>query len=876
MSKSIPLLICMFFIFDALQFFTSGCIFAQNSKSLEKVRSYSLTRLNSSSPEIDGKLDDVCWKTGEWTGNFTQWIPKEKGVPSQKTELKILYDNENLYVAIRAYDNEPEKILRTAGRRDEFKGDIVGVCFDSYHDHRTGFEFDVTAAGQKIDLILTNPMSSDENWNAVWYAKAGSEDSAWVAEMQIPLSQLRFRDEDEQTWGLHCWRWIDRLKEEDDWEIQELNTAGMLYLFGHINGIKGIKKNLDVELVPYVSGKLSTYQQEINNPYKKDGKNWNGNAGLDGKINLSNSFAFNFTINPDFGQVEADPSEMNLTAFETFFEEKRPFFLEGKNIFDFSIDDINIFYSRRIGHLPLYTPSVGDNEYIKMPDKTTILDAVKLSGKTDNGFSVGIIQSLTSDQSAKISINNNEIAKTVEPMTNYLIGRVQKDFNEGSTVLGGILTMTNRFIRDDYLNFMNRGAYTCGFDLLHYWDDKEYYVNAKVVGSLVNGDNAAMLNLQKSSARYYQRPDIMGSSLDSTLTQLYGHGGKIIVGKASKGLWKYSANLSWRSTGLELNDAGYMQTADLLAQGNSVTYSINQPSGILKTFSSTLTQKNNWNYSGEFLYSSMEVAAKFGFNNNWSISTDVLVNTAKLDTKILRGGNAMKMPSSFACEASVSSDNSKRIYFSTGVDFLHSTYNSLETISYEAGINFRPVDALYLSVNGEYTRNTNSLQYISKINCNLQNHYILGRLEQETLELTFRIDWNLTPELSIQYYGSPFAAVGAYSEYKDVINGRADNYSDRFIIYNSKQMDKNILLDINKNGKYEAQLSNPDFSYSQFRSNLVFRWEYRPGSQLYFVWASDLTNLSAEAKSIGSVIKDAANYVPDNIFLVKLNYWFSI
>jgi hypothetical protein len=213
------LIICLCVAVSTVYAFKNENVSGQDSSFQRKERTYTIIRLTSAPPEIDGKLNDECWKIGEWTGNFTQWIPKEKGVPSQKTELKILYDDENLYVAIRAYDKEPDKILRIAGRRDEFVGDQAGVSFDSYHDHRTGFEFDISAAGQKTDLIITNPMNSDVNWNAVWYGKAGMEDSAWVAEMQIPLSQIRFKDADEQTWGLHCWRWIDRLKEEDDWEV---------------------------------------------------------------------------------------------------------------------------------------------------------------------------------------------------------------------------------------------------------------------------------------------------------------------------------------------------------------------------------------------------------------------------------------------------------------------------------------------------------------------------------------------------------------------------------------------------------------------------------------------------------------------------------
>ncbi|NJO69711.1 MAG: carbohydrate binding family 9 domain-containing protein [Bacteroidetes bacterium] len=283
-----------------------------------KLRSYETVRLSTAKPKIDGVLDDNCWSTGTWAGDFIQWIPKEGAKPSQPTVFKILYDDENIYVAIRNYDSEPEKIQRKAGRRDELTGDMAGICFDSYHDRRTGFEFDMTAAGQKLDLILTNPMEADFNWNAVWYGKVGMEDSAWTIEMEIPLSQLRYSNEHEQVWGMHVWRWIDRYQEESDWEPQTITGPGMLYLFGELKGISGLKKSQRIELMPYASGKLKTFKKEPENPFANKGYNKLGNLGLDAKIGIGSNFTVDLSMNPDFGQVESDPSVMNLTAFETF------------------------------------------------------------------------------------------------------------------------------------------------------------------------------------------------------------------------------------------------------------------------------------------------------------------------------------------------------------------------------------------------------------------------------------------------------------------------------------------------------------------------------------------------------------------------------
>ena len=483
--KSLLITFCLACSFSGIY---AGTNSADSTNKTKPLRIYNTVRLSTDKPTIDGVLNDPCWATGEWSGDYIQWIPKEGAAPSQQTQMKILYDDKNLYIALRAFDKEPAKISRKAGRRDELTGDMMGITFDSYHDHRTGFEFSVTAAGQKIDLILTNPMEADFNWNAVWYVKTGLEDSAWVAEYEIPLSQLRYSSDEEQVWGLHAWRWIDRLSEESDWEPQSLSGPGILYAFGELRGLKGIPKSQRIEIMPYAVGKLKTFDKVPQNPFASDGRTWMGNVGLDAKIGLSSNFTADLTVNPDFGQVESDPSVMNLTAFETFYEEKRPFFLEGKNIFEFDLGDAGIFYSRRIGHSPEYRPDLKEDEYLKYPDNTSILSAVKISGKSSKGLALGVLHSLTAGENARLSSNGETRNLRVEPLTSYTVARIQKDFKEGNTVMGGIFTATNRFIKDSYLKGMNQDAFTGGIDFLHQWKQKEFFVDAKIIGSSINGN----------------------------------------------------------------------------------------------------------------------------------------------------------------------------------------------------------------------------------------------------------------------------------------------------------------------------------------------------------------------------------------------------
>ena len=840
-------------------------------------RIYTTVRLDTEKPNIDGVLDDACWKSGEWAGDFTQWVPREGARPSQPTQVKILYDDRNIYVAFRAIDREPGKISMKAGRRDEFAGDVVGVSFDSYHDHRTGFEFDVTAAGQKTDLVLTNPSNPDFNCNAVWYVKTGLEDSAWTAEFEIPLSQLRYSSEIEQVWGMHCWRWIDRLQEESDWEPQSSEGPGILYLFGELRGIRDLPASRRIEIMPYSVGKLKTFRKEDGNPFADKGRTWLGNAGVDAKLGLSSNFTADLTLNPDFGQVESDPSVMNLTAFETFYEEKRPFFLEGKNIFSFDFDNTSIFYSRRIGHAPSYSPELKSGEYMSSPDNTTILGALKISGKTSGGLSIGVLQALTDREQAQVEGGGSRREVTVEPLTSFFLGRVQQDYAEGNTVVGGILTATNRFIRDSRLDFLNREAYTGGLDLLHQWSDKEFFVDAKVAGSLIKGNTEALGVLQNSPARYYGRPDVSYVGFDSTRTQLSGYGGRVRVGKGSKGLWRYSSELNWRSPGLDFNDLGYMQTTDILKIGNSVSYFVNQPVYIFRTYSIGLSQINTWDFGMRHLSSGGSLNLYFEFLNNWAVSSSLTYTSEALDPRILRGGPAMRVPAVWSLNSYARTDPSERVYADCSTTFSASGNRSYRGFSIQPGLSAMPLTTLKFSAGFSYSSNIDNLQYVDAKTAGNETRYILARIDQQTLGVTFRIDYNLTPEFSIQYYGSPFASVGRYSLFKAITNPTAADYGGRFQPLGPVLLSDSYEVPEVPGSSPGYSFGNPDFDFGQFRSILVFRWEYRPGSQVYLVWSHERTQyVQPGISSVGQAMTGLGDVPPQNIFLVKFNYWFSI
>jgi hypothetical protein len=851
---------------------------SKQKKSIQQP-TYTTSRLTTGKPVIDGILDDACWKSGTWAGDYNQFIPNEGAPPTYPTEMNIQYDDNNIYIAFRAYDGEPEKIVRMAGVRDEIVGDVVGVTFDSYHDYRTGFEFTISAWGQKIDLVLFNPMNWDFNWNAVWKGKVGIEDSAWVAEIEVPFSQLRYSNEEEQVWGMHTWRWISRLSEESNWEKQSKTGPGMLYNFGELKGISGLKKSRRLEIMPFVLGDLKTMQEQPGNPFTKNGRAWGGNIGLDAKIGVSSNFTIDLTVNPDFGQVESDPSVINLTAFETFYDEKRPFFLEGLTIFDYQFDGQSLFYSRRIGHSPSLGLQGNDSMFVSTPERTTILSAIKFSGTTSKGLSVGLIQSLTANHSARISdIDGNRSTRQVEPLTNYLVARIQKGYNAGNTVVGGILTSANRFINDPGLEFLTREAYTGGLDLLHHWKDKEFYLDTRFIGSYISGTPEALNALQQSSAHYYQKPGSNYLDYDTTRTNLSGIGGKLEIGKGSKGFWKYSTGVTWLSPGLELNDLGYLKSADIINQENEVSYLITKPVSIFQSYDIGLEQFNTWNFNGDYLESGATLSFSSRFTNNWSQGIHIIYHTKQLDTRILRGGPDMILPNGIISFGNIGTDESKKLIFGFNYQLERTGDKSSGNYELSPNVSFRPIQALKVGVTANYAGNRNNLQYVISRNYSGEKRYILGKIDQKTLGLILRLDLNITPEFSVQYYGSPFVSRGSYSDLKRITDPEAKNYNERYEIYENQILSGNTYrLDENNDMIIDYSLENPDFTFYQFRSNLVAKWEYRLGSFVYLVWSSDRTGTSQKGDtSMSDSFRQLRDSFSKNVFLIKLNYWFNL
>jgi len=494
--------------------------------------------IDQSPIKVDGRLDEPLWESADVLTDFTQHEPVEGAPATEKTEVRILYSQESLYIGVFAFDSEVDKIRSILARRDSrCPSDWIKIWIDSYHDRLTAFEFGVNPCGVKRDVFWSNDRRRDDDWNAVWDVEVSQNDEGWAAEFRIPFSQIRFPEKESHTWGFQASRIIARKNETSYWRHVPKGVPRFVSLFGDLEGIQNIPSPKKLQLLPYTLVKGTHQPPEEGDPFQT-GSDYPANLGLDLKYGVTSNLTLDATFNPDFGQVEADPAQVNLTAYETYFPEKRPFFIEGKNMLSFSLgserERESLFYSRRIGRAPQGSPS--DAEYSNMPENTTILSAFKLTGKTAGGWSIGVMEALTSKEMGSfITWDGNEARQTVEPMTNYFLGRAEKEFREGRSAFGFMFTAVNRKIDDADLNFLRSAAYSGGFNIRHRWAQDKYEASGYFLGSHIRGSEESILNAQESSARYYQRPDAEHLELDPTRTYLSGTASNFSLSKIGGG-----------------------------------------------------------------------------------------------------------------------------------------------------------------------------------------------------------------------------------------------------------------------------------------------------------------------------------------------------
>lgn len=868
---------------SAILFFQTG--FGQTTEK----KQYTATRIITP-PVINGILDDEAWESGIWAGEFTQNQPYSGRPESQRTEFKILFDDNNLYVAIKAYDTSPDSIVNRLSRRDQQDGDLVGIIIDSFHDLRTGFLFGVSSTGVKYDQMMTNDgQNNDPTWDPNWWVKTSINSDGWIAEMKIPFSQVRFEKNSGDVWGFDVGRVLYRKNETSYWQYIPKDASGLMHLFGELHGLEQIKPRKIFDVTPYGVARTETFQSVSDNPFLSKGKLSSLNGGIDAKIGVTNNLTMDLTINPDFGQVEADPSEVNLSAYETFFTEKRPFFIEGSNITNFGlgvgdgdIGNDNLFYSRRIGRRPLGYPDLKEGWNADVPVQSTILGAAKLTGKTKNGLSLGFVEVLTARMQAEIDTIGGRMTETVEPLTNYFVGRVQKDINNGNTLIGGILTSTNRELDSYVSDFMHKAAYTGGADFTQYFDAKNWMFNFVASYSLVEGSRKAIENTQKSSAHYFQRPDNNYSILDTNRTSLAGSGGRIQIMKLN-GHWNFQSATTWRTPGFDANDLGYTRQADQIFSVLWAQYNQYEPRGIYRKYNINWDVYSAWNFGARNIARGFEWNANMDLKNFWNIWAGGALRSSTLDQTILRGGPMMETPGNVTGRLGFTTDNREMLVLNASVNCTQGLENSSRSFGAGFGISYKPTNWLVVSFTPGFSKSYSELQYVTGLKINNEDKYIFASIDRKTFNTSFRVNLNLSPNLTLQYWGQPFFATGRYYDHKLITSPVADNYRDRFKIYSQNQITlkgNTYNIDENSDGSVDYSFDNKDFNIQEFLSNLVIRWEYKPGSSVYLVWSQ--TRSSSNSSDNMDILNDMGKLFnttdnkPHNVFLIKFSYRFGL
>lgn len=853
-------------------------------------RSYTTAHRGEASIDFDGRPTEPAWDLVPWAGDFIGYDPEEGAPPAQETEFKILYDDDSIWFAARAWDTEPALIEDILARRDRFPGDWVEINIDSYHDARTAFSFTSSVSGTRGDEFVSNDGTDwNGNWDPVWEVRTNIDEHGWTLEARIPLSQLRFSNASSQIWGFQVMRRVYRAEQRSVFQPKPKDAPGWVSHFAELRGLEGLRPKRRIELMPYVLGKGETFREQVGNPFR-DGSDGDGSLGLDGKVGLTNDLTLDFTLNPDFGQVEADPSQVNLTAFETFFGERRPFFIEGNNIFNWRLapsvaggpfTSDRLFYSRRVGRSPRYSPDLASNEFADQPANTSILGAAKLSGKTASGISIGIIEAVTAEERAVIEGPNGRREEVVEPLTNSFVGRLQKDFRRGDTRIGGMLTSVNRNIDRDELAFLHEQAYAGGLDFHHRTDDRRWSLGVNLSRSLVRGDESALLRTQTSSARYYQRPDNGAASVDSTATSLAGHGGSVRLGHTSDGPFRFEVATAWRSPGYEINDAGFLRRANEINEAAWMGYHINRPIGPFRSLRFNANQWLNWDFDGVNLSKQFNANMNANTNNNWRFGFGVTRQLEFVSNTALRGGPSSRWPGDTNFNLWVNGDGRKRVAVGFGG---FASLGDDDSGSFREGwfdVDFRPSNALTISLFNFYNQNRPALQYVGTRDFQGEDRYLFGELEQDTYGVTLRVDYSLTPNLTLQYYGSPFLSAGRYDRFKRITDPQASRFADRYAEFGAGEIaydeaSGSYRIDEDGGGS-DYELDDPNFDFRDFNSNFVLRWEFDPGSALFVVWSQARQGFGPRGElSVGDDLRSLFEEHPHDVLLIKVAKWFSL
>ena len=731
---------------------------------------------------LDGRLDEAAWQKATPAAQFTESYPNPGRAAVDPTEVRVLYDDDALYVGIRMFDAHPDSIAAQLARRDVsgIYSDWVHLIIDSYHDRRTAFRFTVNPKGVQKDVFTSNDGNEDGNWDAVWDVATRVDSAGWVAEYRIPLSQLRFGNVvkgTERIWGFQVMRDVARRGERTSFSPWNPQAGGFVSRFGDLAGLIDIPTPQRLEVLPYISTKVTRAPGNSADPFyhKTDTK---PNAGGDVRYGLPGGLTLTGTVNPDFGQVEVDPAVVNLSAFETFFPEKRPFFLEGSDVFSFGqvirnndFGGQTFFYTRRIGRPPQRFPGGPNIAFVDMPDQTPMAGAAKVTGKAA-GWTIGLLDAVTPEVRASVAgaTGVRDSATAVDPMTNYFAGRLRRDFREGRSVVGGMLALNNRRQSDIFRNLLTTSSGYGGLDFEHRWQGQNYVVSGFAVRSQVDGSAPVISGLQRNSSHYFQRPDATSLTYDPTRTSLTGHAEEVAIQK--NGTWFGSLAVKNISPDFEINDVGFHGRVGYRAISPFWGYSTNQrDSWSLNKFVGAWWN-GAWNSDGTQIFDGFGSSASATFSNHQSGNVGFGGSLPSFSDRLLRGGPLARNPGSYFFNGNFSTDSRRKIGLSPNVNYGKTANDPSWNASVGLFLDTRPTTSLHVTFGPRYSKNFSTSQFTRNVIDALATatygaRYVFADLTQTTVSLDTRIDWTLTSKLSLQSYFQPFVAVGSYAGFKE-------------------------------------------------------------------------------------------------------------
>ncbi len=861
---------------------------------------------------IDGRLDEGVWTTAPAASTFVQGEPIE-GAPAQhRTEVRVLYDEQALYVGARMYDDSPQAIARQLVRRDETgQFDFLELSLDPDLDLRTGYVFQISAAGVQGDAYLFDDVRDDRSWDAVWESAVQVDEQGWTAELRIPLSQIRYLPSpNPQDWGINFTRQRVASNERSYFSLESRRRYGRVSVFGRLSGMELAQGVSRLELRPYVLTRGRAGPVEDGNPFQQR-RDANASAGLDARYGIGANFTLDATVNPDFGQVEVDPAVINLSAFETFYPERRPFFVEDARIFDFALSggQNSLFYSRRIGRRPQRS-SLSGASYVDVAEQTSILGAMKLTGRTARGLSVGFLGTLTGRENGRAYFASGDSLTSflAEPRSEYAVFGAQQELRAGATVVGGILSTMHRSLPDDRsLDFLpSRAAYS-GVNFQHTWSQRAWALWGFVAASYTAGSELAVLRLQRGPNHYRQRPDASGLGVDSSATSLTGAEWRLQVERRSGRHWTGAVWAAQRTPGFEVNDIGYFQGSERLDGGVRVSYQEITPGRVLRSYRLTALTFHNWRHEAlrePLSYSAWGGAHKAGqvatnadltFLNYWGLNTGFSYSPEVRSEVPTRGGPLMLVPARVTYSLRGDTDPRARLTVSPSVQFMRSNPEEWSS-SLTLAIGYRPSSQVDIEVEPSLAREQDPRQYVAAANdpsftSTFGQRFVFADIDRTTFSLSTRLNVTFTSHLTLQLFAQPLLSAGEFVTYKQLSQAgtdRFDPFEEGIAVPNGTsvvcvdgrtcRVGDTRFVDFQGDGLSDISFRERDFRVRSLRGNAVLRWEYRPGSTLYLVWQQGryYEDRAASEFGLSQEFGWLLRQQPDNVLILKMNYWLSL